>query len=344
MFNNKAILFSLLALLMAALFFGCSRKIIVSGVGNKLLRKEDAKNFKLEKSLIQPIDAIEINTRIADIEIVQADDYYIEINYLYWESEPEYLLEGGKLTFDDDKSIPNSYSINFNPHNIVRLYLPKDALLDRVSLHNANGDVSISGFTAKNLKAHLSYGDLTMTDCAAAEATIKLSSGNSTITGIHVGELDYNNSYGDLKLTDVNIGESRLPAEFSFDRIDISMSSGDAKIDELYVKHLVINNSYGDIDCREITADRFNAKLSSGNLTVDKSDIRKLDLSNSYGDISLELAGSEVDYSMDLKTSYGKITVNSKKYDDKLIVDNYGDRSISASLSSGNLRVSFLDD
>lgn len=340
----KATLFSMLALLLAVLFCGCSRKVIMSGVGSRLLKKEDAKNFKLEKSLIQPINTIEINTRIADIEIIQADDYYIEIDYLYWDSEPEYLLEGGKLTFDDDKSIPNSYSINFNPHNIVKLYLPKDASLDRVSLHNANGDVNISGFTAKNLKAHLSYGDLTMTNCAAVEATIKLSSGNSTITGFHVGELNYSNSYGDLKLTDVNIGESRLPAEFSFDRIDISMSSGDAKIDELYVKHLVINNSYGDIDCRGINSAKFNAKLSSGNLTVDKSDIKKLDLSNSYGDISLALAGSEKDYSMDLKTSYGKITVNSKKYDDKLTVDNDGDRSISASLSSGDLRVSFLGD
>lgn len=342
MFNGKTMLFSLLTLISAALFCGCSRKIIFSGFGSRLLKKEDAKNFKLDKTLIQPIDTVEINTRLADIEIIQADDYYIEISCLYWDSEPEYLLENGRLIFDDNNSIPNSYSISFNPHNIVKLYLPKDALLERVSLRCASGDVSISGLTAKKLKAYLSYGDLTMANTAAAEAEIKLSSGNSTISDIHVGDLDYSNSYGDLKLSDVNIGESRLPAEAGFDEIEISMSSGDAKIDELYSKDLVIKNSYGDIDCREVTADSFEAKLSSGDLTVDRSDIKNLDLSSSYGDISLELAGGENDYSLDLKTSYGNITVNGKKYDDKLTIYNDGDRSIFAGLSSGDLRIKFL--
>jgi len=340
----KSFLFSLLTLLSAALLCGCGRRIFFSGTGGKMLKKEDAKKYKLAKSPIQPVDTIEIKTRMGDIEIIQADDYYLEIDYLYWESEPKYLLEGGKLTFDDEMTIPESYSINFNPQNIVKLYLPKDALLDKALLHSSNGDISISGFTAKSLKAHLSYGDLTMANCAIARAIIKLSSGNSTITGFHVGELDYDNSYGDLLLNNVNIGESRLPSEFGFDRIDISMSSGDANIDELYAKELVIGNSYGDVDCKEITADRFYARLSSGNLTVDRSDIRNLDLNNSYGDISLELAGSEKDYSLDLDISYGIIIINGKKYKKQLSVSNNGIRSICAGLSSGDLRVKFLED
>lgn len=340
--NSTVIIF--LIMLTAALLSGCRYSIrYSSGSGNNFLKREDAKEYIVKKTAIQPISSIEINTRIADIELITADDYYIEIDYLYWDDEPRYKLEDGKLTFNDDKTMPNSYSLDFKLENVVRVYLPQDAQLDRIYLNSSSGNIKIEGFIAQSLKANSSYGNLTLKECAAARAVIKLASGNSTITDFQTGDLDYNNSYGHARFKNINIGDSKLPADISPDTLDISMSSGNADFDNVYINSLEIDNSYGNIDCDRITVDSFKAKLSSGNLNIEECEIRKLDISNSYGDVNIELLGKENDYSFDLDTSYGKIKVNNTSYDDHLVKDNDATGSISATLSSGNVTVTFRD-
>jgi len=340
--NKKLIISLLLSLMLAASLCACKTEVnLDAGSGHRILKKEDAKKFNLEKASVQAIKKIEITTRIADIEIMQADDYYVEINYLYWDEEPAYKLENGKLTFNDEKSIPKSYSINFDPQNAIKVYLPENAPVDRISLHNSSGNVTLSGFLADNLKTSLSYGDLTMSDCAAVTAVIELSSGQSIISNFHVGELNYSNSYGDLSLSSVNIGESRLPEGVSFDKIDIRMSGGDTDIANVYVKGLKISNSYGNVNCRGISADSLDARLSSGYLNIETADLNDAVLANSYGDIRLELLGRMQDYSFDLDTSYGQIMVDGKIYDNHAVIDNDTDKNISASLSSGDMRVTF---
>jgi hypothetical protein len=341
---NKSAIYILLILVSTVILSGCGYNIrISSGNGHNILKEEDAKDFSVKKAVTQPIESIEINTRIADIEIIKSDDYYVEIDYLYWDKEPVYTLEDGKLTFNDEESIPESYTISFNLQNVIRIYLPEDAPLDRVSVYSSCGNADLSGFIAKSLKANVSYGNFTMKDCAADKTTVKLSSGKSSISDFQTGDLDFNNAYGNSYFSSINVGESKLPDDISFDKIDISMSSGNADIDNVYTESFEIDNSYGSIDCVSITADSFDAKLSSGNLKIVNGDFKQADLSNSYGNITSELLGNEEDYSMDLETSYGNIKVNGKSYDDHLIIDNGEVRSITANLSSGDVRITFQD-
>lgn len=342
--NPKKSSIIILLMLAVALFSACRYNINYGTVSmENILRKEDAKEYSVKKTNIPPISSIEITTRIADIELVKADDYYIEINYLYWEDEPQYKMTDKKLTFSDDKSMPNSYSINFDPKNIVRVYIPEDAQFDKIYLDSSSGNIELEGFKADNLKAKSSYGNIKLEACAATEANLKLSSGNSSITDFQTGELDYSNSYGNAKFKNINTGESKLSADISFDKLNISMSSGNAEFKNVFIKSLEISNSYGNIDCDGITADRFKAKLSSGNLNIDEADIRELDIDNSYGYVNLKLLGKESDYSYDLDTSYGKIKVNNISYDDRLLKDNDAAGSISADLSSGDISISFKD-
>lgn len=344
MYFKKIIFVFLLIFLSVTLLTACKRRIRIRiNSGSHFLKEEDAMEFLIKKTATEPIKTIDIETRIADIEIIQSDGYYVEIDYLYWEHEPEYTLKDGKLTFNDDKALPETYSINFNLDNIIRIYIPQDAQLDKISLQSSSGNISISGFVAENLKTALSYGDLSMKNCAAARAEVHLSSGNSIISDFQCGELDYSNSYGNLLLSNANSGESKLPADIPFDKINISMSSGNARLKNIYARELKISNSYGNIDCAGITADSFNSRLSSGDLDIDKSDIKQLTLNNSYGNITLNLLGKETDYSLNLITSYGEITVNDKSYDNRFSSDNEKDRRISAELSSGDLKLTFND-
>ncbi len=336
---NKLII-AMLVLAAGSLLTGCGFHY-VSGWGTNFLDRDDAIEFNVEKSVVSPITSITIDTRIADVELIEAEDYYVEINYLYWEEEPEYRIEGGKLYFDDRNAFPDSYSINFNLNNTIKIYLPKASALEDLDIQDSSGDVSIASFVAEDLNVTVSYGDLVVKDAAAVEANITLSSGTSKISDFQAGELNFTNSYGNAKFTNINTGDAFLSSETTYNKVDISMSSGDVTINGMQVESIKIDNSYGDIDCEEVTAKEFNMDLSSGNLDVKDSVLEEVDVNNSYGNVTLRLSGSEANYSLDLNTSYGDITVGNKDYDEHLVLDNGGTRSITTDLSSGDIEVTF---
>ena len=335
---QRLIVTLLFILVSGMLFTGCGLRYVV---GTNYINKADAKEFKVEKAVVDPITSIEVHTGTSEVELIESDNYYVEIDYLYWEEEPEYTVKDGRLYFDDSNAFPNSYSINFNLHNTIRIYLPEAAALKDLSIQNASGDVSIAGFVANDVEVTVSYGDFTMKNAAASDADITLSSGTSKISDVQIGKLDFTNSYGNATFTNINTGDSKLPEGVAYDRLDLTMSSGDVDINNLQVGSIDINNSYGDITCKEVIAEEFTADLDSGNFDLSKADLRVLDINNSYGDITLDLLGPEEDYSMDLRTSYGKIKVGNSNYDENYSKDSNGARSLNADLSSGDIIVTF---
>jgi DUF4097 and DUF4098 domain-containing protein YvlB len=326
----------------AGLLTGCGFHYTIGfGNGGNYLDRDDAKEFKVEKSAVDPITSINIHTGMAEVELVKSDDFYVEIDYLYWEEEPEYSLDNGKLYFDDSDSFPNSYSINFSLNNTVKIYLPEASALEDLSIENSTGDVTLAGFVADDMDVTVSYGDLTLKDAAAAEADITLSSGRSRISDFQAGELNFRNSYGNADFTNINTGDALLPADVSYDSADITMSSGDVRITGMNIASVEIDNSYGNITCKDIIANDFRMELSSGNLNVDASDLKNVDIRNSYGDVTLNLSAPAEDYSLDLDTSYGDIKVDGKSYDEHLVLENAGAGEITAKLSSGDIKVTF---
>lgn len=305
------------------------------------LDRSDAIDFDIAKTEVEPITQIDIHSKVAEVELISSDKFYVEIDYLYWEEKPDYSLENGVLFFDDSESFPDSYSINFNLHNAIRIYLPQSSSLQKVSIEDASGDVSVEGFITEELDIAVAYGDFTMKDTAAVDAEITLASGTSKITGFEVGKLDYTNSYGDAHFTDINTATSILPEGSVHEQFNVTMSSGDIKINGLNSTNVELSNSYGGVSCDKITAEDMELELSSGNAVIDHSDILSSDITNSYGDVTLALSGEATDYSLDLDTSYGKIRVDGKSYEEHLNTDNNGARSITANLSSGDIEVDF---
>jgi DUF4097 and DUF4098 domain-containing protein YvlB len=337
---HKRITVLLFLLAAGTLFTGCGFRY-VAGWGTNFLDRDDAKEFEVQKAVVEPITSIDIQTRMADVELIEADDFYVEIDYLYWDQEPEYSIEDGKLVFDDSDALPDSYSINFNMKNTIKIYLPKVSALTSLNIENASGDVAIGSFVADDMNITVSYGDLTVKEAAAIDADITLSSGTSRVSDFQVSKLDFTNSYGNAKFTDINTNDQLLPSGTSLESIDIEMSSGDITLKGLNTSSLTIDNSYGDIECENLIAEKLDLDLSSGDLDVKSSDIKDIEVSDSYGDVTLRLPGPDTDYSLDLTTSYGDITVGDKDYDENVVIDNGGTRSITADLSSGDVTVSF---
>ncbi|MDF2537863.1 MAG: hypothetical protein K0S76_884 [Herbinix sp.] len=311
------------------------------GISANTLKKEDSKEFIVEKTKIDKLEKIQIDTRIADVKILESDDYYVEIDYTYWEDEPEYRVENGVLYFDDEESFPESYSINFNLHNTVTIYLPSQAPLAKITFDSSSGDISAAGFVAEELEANVSYGDFTLENASAKECDIRLSSGNSKIISVNSTNMEFTNSYGNAQFTDINKDTSSPFEASASDSIEISMSSGDIRLKGITTGNISISNSYGDVTCDVITAEELDVALSSGDFDLEHADIKEITVSNSYGNITLALIGSQEDYSIDVDTSYGKIKVDGESYDEHFLYDNGGTREIDADLSSGDITVKF---
>lgn len=337
-------------ILAITIFFACSVGFMTgcsyhfSFSSGPALKKEDAKEFTLEKTAAEAINCIDIQTRNADIDFISSDKFYVEINYLYWEEQPEYSLEDGRLFFSDKDAFPDSYSINFNPDNSIKVYLPVNAALTDLEIDSASGNVSLMNFVADDAEVNLAYGNLTIENAAAAKASINLASGDSKLTDFQSGNLEFASSYGDSDFTDINTGDPRLSEDITYNDVRIESSSGDIMIDKLDCNSIKLRNSYGNIRCKNINANQLDSTLSSGDITLSKSDILDLSVEDSYGDADLSMSGSEADYSLDLSTSYGGIKVGDKKYEDRLKQDHDGARQLTANLSSGDIRIHFENE
>jgi hypothetical protein len=318
---------------------GCGFTYVINATNR--LDRDDAKEFNIEKTNADPITDIDIHTGIAEVELIEADQFYIEIEYLYWEEEPEYSYENGEFFFDDSECFPDSYSIGFNLDNHIRIYLPKGSQLNNIRIEDASGDVNINGFIAEELDVTVSYGDFTMKEAAAMDADITLSSGASRITDFQAGELNFTNSYGNATFTDINTTPLRLPEGTLHDYFNVSMSSGEVEITGLNSNSVDITNSYGDITMDTFTTDKLELNLSSGNCEIVQGNAVTTEISNSYGNVTLLMLGASTDYTLNLDTSYGKINVGENRYDEHVAIQGEGNRTIKAELSSGDVAVDF---
>lgn len=336
-YNRKIFIFIIAVFML--IFTGC--EIRYNYTSTHLLKEEDAKDFTVEKSIVEPIEEIDINVRIADVEILPADDYYVEIDYTYWKDEPKYSIKNGIFTFDDTNSFPQSYSVNFKLSNTIRIYLPEDILLKKLHANNSNGNISISSITSNNLNCVLSYGNLDLTMVTAAKANITLSCGNSMMEDTNIGILKYVNSYGMAEFININTEDIKLPNETSYESIKVTMSCGNCTIKGLKSPIVTLINSYGDITCDKISADEFNTNLSCGDLRLDESEVKVIDARSSYGNVSLSLIGKKDDYSLDIRTSFGDAILNGEKYDDELVVKNNSSNNITVNSSNGDINIDF---
>lgn len=298
MSNKKKIMVILFMVMATVLLSGCNFQYGFRGT--RELRKEDSEEFSLEKTKVDAISEIDVHTRMADIEIIPADDFYVEIEYTYWEDEPEYTVENGKLVFDDWSCMPDSYSLRYSLNNYIKIYIPEETLLERIELDTASGNVSAEGFISERLEIIISYGDLELTDASVFDADIRLSYGRSKIMDFNAGELEFNNSYGKADFTNINTGGLPLPEDSTYESINITMSSGNCTLTGVTSRTIDINDSYGDVTCEDVISKELDVTLSNGDLEIIKADVAEIEVTDSYGDVTMSLLGSEEDYSLDL--------------------------------------------
>jgi hypothetical protein len=232
-------------LLIACTFFsGCGISHVINSATQ--LDRADAKEFTVDKTEVASITEIEIHTRIADVEFLQSDSFAVEINYLYWDREPEYEMKDGKLYFDDSDSFPISYSsISTRIHHLK--FIAKGQRMKYVSIEDASGDVDITGFCRRGTGCEGILWQPDMQEASASAAEASLIFRKEQNIRFSCGDDGFYQFLWQCKFTNINSGDFILPKGAVSKECNISMSSGNVDIDGMYSPYIDIQNSYGDV-------------------------------------------------------------------------------------------------
>ena len=184
-----------------------------------------------------PFNNVDVQLLSADVEVVPADNYGYDFSY-YGRNEPTIEVKDGTLSV-----VEHDYSWHIdlmgfwdlmNQRSLLKVYVPRSATLNNVSLSTASGNASLNGnqLNIKNLSC-------------------KSASGNLDITGLTLDQLNVDIASGDVTLSDVSAATSNINLlsgwlkckGTSFDALVLSMTSGnvnfEGEVQELLQLHMI---------------------------------------------------------------------------------------------------------
>ena len=329
---------------------------------------------------LEKFDKINIEIDFADVTVQPSDHYGIaykidERNHLSYEVKNGRLEVSNKyssrgVTNFTVFSIGNSaWSDEGMEREYITIYIPADSKFEDVKIHNDSGDVICESFWADDLKIKAEFGDVELDKVESKNATIEMSSGNLNVNAFADGALVVTNEYGNVVFDDIkaknmklkinsgnydatNVITEELFVEDDYGDIDLqtvqttamklTANSGDISLKDVETDGLVVNNEYGNIDGSNVKATSLSGVLDSAGCNLKELCADTITLTTEYGDIKLDLLAKLTDYSYDLETEYGDITIGENEMGESYKSLEEGKNKITIDSDSGNIEIKGL--
>lgn len=303
--------------------------------------KEDYES--LEKTKVDPFTSIDLELNNATVKLIPSDGYYVEYRLLKIGSgEQSYKVSNDTFTFKENVGRSNVTFLNFfsgpvffgNSENCYfNLYVPEDIYFDIVNIFNASGDVSLCDIRAGELTLDLSFGNLQLQKAVADNMDLTLNSGNLDAASIEAKELDIEDFFG-------NITSGSIKAKVA----DISLSSGDLDVVNMDCDTLTVEDSFGNISFETFVNESSEISLSSGDFEAGNARLVNVSIDDSFGSVEICFADSLDQYSLDLKTDFGKVSLDGGQWSGndmgaQFTSDKGEDNLIEVRCSSGDIKL-----
>ena len=264
-------------------------------------RKADSDSLAvLNKQKISGVQALDLALDTLDLKIVPSDDDCCYLSYRIaatgGEAPLTYTVQDGTLHLKENDAVQPQVHIDvdFLTDFLTLGRLPEDDDTQTVIL-------SVPKSQLKQLRIHVSYGNISMRGISAARGSIRCENGDISLKNCRLSQLTLNNDYGDIDLE-----------RCTLDTADISLSNGefDAEFTVFSGKN-TLTNDYGDIDLERCTLDTAAVQLSNGGFDAQKTAFSgENSITSSYGDISVSdtLANLQA-LTIQASTAYGEISV-----------------------------------
>ena len=209
--------------------------------------------------------------------------------------------------------------------------MPPDAEFGNVSIKTDAGTISAGGFKAENADIGSSFGAVDVFDVTSDKLKLDLAAGRFKAENLQVGTLEYKNDFGSTEMKDINAKTLRA-----------TVSSGEFTLNGCETEDITVKSSFGKINLNNIVSSGTDVTASSGQITVSGNFSGYTKIDSDFGKISFTTSRPKDDYSYNIYTSFGKVSVDNETYrgDSSVIGGNSGDR-LSIHASSGDIDVYF---
>lgn len=264
-------------------------------------RKADSDSLAvLDKQKISNVQALDLALDTLDLKIVPSDDDCCYLSYRIaatgGEAPLTYTVQDGTLHLKENDAVQPQVHIDvdFLTDFLTLGRLPEDDDTQTVIL-------SVPKSQLKQLRIHVSYGDISMRGISAARGSIRCENGDISLNNCQLSQLTLNNDYGDIDLE-----------RCTLDTADISLYNGEFDAEStVFSGKNTLTNDYGDIDLERCTVDTAAVQLSNGSFDAQETAFSgENSITSSYGDVSVSdtLANLQA-LTIQASTAYGEISV-----------------------------------
>lgn len=207
-------------------------------------RKADSDSLAvLDKQKISNVQALDLALDTLDLKIVPSDDDCCYLSYRIaatgGEAPLTYTVQDGTLHLKENDAVQPQVHIDvdFLTDFLTLGRLPEDDDTQTVIL-------SVPKSQLKQLRIHVSYGDISMRGISAARGSIRCENGDISLKNCRLSQLTLNNDYGDIDLE-----------RCTLDTAAVQLSNGSLDAQETaFSGENSITSSYGDVSVSDTLA------------------------------------------------------------------------------------------
>lgn len=264
-------------------------------------RKDDSNRIAvMNQQKLSDVDALDLALDTLDLKIVPSADDSCYLSYRIaatgGEAPLTYTVQDGTLHLKENDAVQPQVHIDvdFLTDFLTLGRLPEDDDTQTVIL-------SVPKSQLKQLRIHVSYGNISMRGISAARGSIRCENGDISLKNCRLSQLTLNNDYGDIDLE-----------RCTLDTADISLYNGEFDAEStVFSGKNTLTNDYGDIDLERCTVDTAAVQLSNGSFDAQETAFSgENSITSSYGDVSVSdtLANLQA-LTIQASTAYGEISV-----------------------------------
>lgn len=218
------------------LFMGEGNGFYYNNTGIHIIKHDIHEEKQLE---LEEIKNIDMNVEDLNIIFEQADTYGIEIKKFIDDEQIDWELKDGVLKVKKElKSKFRIFSFDLgvlNQSNIpyIKVYLPKEAQLEKILLSAKNRNIQVSNVNTKDLLIENEYGNIIVEKLKTINTRIETKEGDIFVKGDFIGNTQIQSSYGEIKI--------EANKEKSYYNLDINTKYGKIILDEAKLEERSIN-------------------------------------------------------------------------------------------------------
>lgn len=328
----------IVGLVLMAVGFFCGAKVSVYVTSQGVILEDGSLNQRTENQL-EPFQNLDIQLENAELRLIPSDHYGIDMCYYNKQYNPQFLLKDGTLTVRDNRQedrdgsgwvLMNIDLLWNSRRNTVDIYYDASQKLEKVEINDGTGTVWIDGLQAGELTLDNDIGDITVKNMELGRLTLHQDIGLLIMKNNRIDHTELNKNTGELSV-DQLIGQE-LKAEVEIGGMNFTACE---------LEHAELDCALGDAAMRQWSSN--GLKVTSGNGSVDiqghLGGENRID--SNLGDVDIETDMPDAQYSLDIQTALGTITVDGAESAGNIARKADTGHSITVYAAAGNVDLSF---